>query len=331
MSWVIGIEGLEGRFPEGCALTLGVFDGVHRGHHALLTATAAWARAAGVPAVALTFEPHPAAVLAPDRRPPMLCTLAHRVQRLHALGMDYVVVQPFSRAFAQLSAEQFIEQVLMRGLRARAVVVGDDFRFGRGRDGDVQTLRQAGAFEVITVEGVLDEQGERISSTRIRELVQAGDLARANALLGEPLHWVGIATRGDGRGRAFGYPTANLTPIEPLITPQEGVYACCAWIGDGGIHGHNPHTLESHERKPLYYAAAVSVGKPPMFENARGRVEAYLIDFPDRDLYGRVLTLQFLQRLRPQQVFDSVDALRRQMARDVEQARQIAQEVESRG
>lgn len=322
MSWVIGVESLPNAFPEGCALTMGVFDGVHRGHRALIEATVARARHAGLPAVALTFAPHPATVLTPERQPPLLCTLGHRIERLLRLGIDYVVVQPFNREFAGLSAEQFIEQVLIRGLSARVVVVGDDFRFGRGRHGDVQTLHQAGAFEVITVDGVLDEQGERISSTRLRELIQAGELTRANRLLGEPLHWVGVATHGDGRGRRLGYPTANLVPVEPLITPQEGVYAC-------RVRMETPPPA-APKQPGAYYMAAVSVGKPPMFENARGRVEVYLIDFPDEDLYGRVLTVQFLERLRAQQVFESVDALRHQMAHDVAQARRLAQEVESR-
>jgi riboflavin kinase/FMN adenylyltransferase len=311
MSWVVGVEGLCGAFPDGCAVTLGVFDGVHRGHAALVEATVRWARTQGVPAVALTFEPHPAAVLAPDRRPPMLCPLAHRVQKLLRLGIDAVVVQPFTQAFSQLSATAFIEQVLVRGLRAHAVIVGDDFRFGHRRSGSVQTLRESGAFEVVALPRVLDADGAPISSTRIRELVAAGRLEQVHALLGEPYTWAGIVVRGDGRGRGLGYPTANLAPIEPLLTPLEGVYACWAQLGAEA------------------YPAAVSIGAPPMFQNARGRIEAYLIGLPDHDLYGRVLTLRFLQRLRPQQKFESIDALLHQMAHDVEQARQIAEGVQS--
>ncbi|MDW8107990.1 MAG: bifunctional riboflavin kinase/FAD synthetase [Armatimonadota bacterium] len=309
MSWTLSVEGLRNAFPEGCAVAIGVFDGVHTGHQVLLQATTHWARAHGVPAVVLTFEPHPAAVLAPAHCPPLLCTLAHRIERLHALGIDWVVVQLFTQAFSQLTAEQFIHEILVLGLNARAVVVGDDFRFGHNRAGSVETLRASGAFEVIPVAGVVDTQGERVSSTRIRELIRAGAIEQANALLGEPLHWTGVVVRGDQRGRKLGYPTANLVPVAPLITPAEGVYACRVQL------------------EGTSYPAAVSVGKPPMFENARGRVEAYLIDFPDNDLYGRVLTVQFLKRLRAQQVFDSIDALQRQMARDVEHARLIAQEV----
>ncbi|MCX7993822.1 MAG: bifunctional riboflavin kinase/FAD synthetase [Fimbriimonadales bacterium] len=325
MSWVVGVEGLQNAFPGGCALTMGVFDGVHRGHSALITATVDWAHRHSVPAVALTFHPHPTAVLAPQHTPQMLCTLAHRIERLLRQGIDLVVVQPFTSDFARLSAQEFLSQILQEGLHCRAVVVGDDFRFGQRRSGSVETLRQVTGLEVITVEGILDESGARISSTRIRELVQTGNLERANALLGEPLHWTGVAVRGDGRGRALGYPTANLVPIEPLITPPEGVYACVA-----RIRSHAPSPLTFAVEESETYPAAVSVGKPPMFENARGRVEAYLVDFPDEDLYGRVITLQFLEHLRPQEQFESVDALLRQMARDVARARQIVQEVQSR-
>jgi len=189
---------------------------------------------------------------------------------------------------------------------ARAVVVGDDFRFGHRRSGSVQTLRESGAFEVIALPRVRDADGAPISSTRVRELITAGQLEQAHALLGEPYTWAGVVVRGDGRGRGLGYPTANLAPIEPLLTPPEGVYACWAHLGAEA------------------YPAAVSVGAPPMFAHARGRIEAYLIGLPDHDLYGRMLTLRFLQRLRPQQKFESIDALLQQMQQDTEQAAKIA-------
>lgn len=322
MSWIVGFEGVRGALPDGCAATIGVFDGVHRGHAMLIAATTRWARTHGVPAVAVTFDPHPAALLAPQHCPPLLCTLAHRVERMLQQGIDYVIVQPFTPALAQQGAEEFIDRVLNQGLKARAVVVGDDFRFGQGRKGSVETLRAANSFEVITVASISDESGERISSTRIRALIQAGELEQASVLLGEPLHWTGVAVRGDGRGRGFGYPTANLVPIEPLITPPSGVYACLARLHRRSLPSAKPES----ER---LYPAAVSVGKPPMFENARGRIEAHLIGFTDRDLYGCVMTLQFLKRLRPQYQFNSVDALLEQMAHDVEQTRQLVQEVQS--
>lgn len=308
MNWVIGYEGMQGAFPDGCAVALGVFDGVHRGHAALMEATVRWARAQGVPAVALTFEPHPAAVLTPDRRPPMLCPLAHRVEKLTRLGADIVVVQPFTQAFSQLSAAQFIEQVLVKGLQARAVVVGDDFRFGHQRTGDVATLQGVAAFETIALSRVRDSEDVPISSTRVRTLIAAGQLEAADALLSEPFTWTGVVVHGDGRGRGLGYPTANLVPIEPLLTPPEGVYACWAQLGAEA------------------YPAAVSVGTPPMFAHARGRVEAYLIGLPDHDLYGRTLTLRFLKRLRDQRKFESLEALICQMQRDTEEVLAITAE-----
>jgi riboflavin kinase/FMN adenylyltransferase len=170
----------------------------------------------------------------------------------------------------------------------------------------VATLQDAGAFEVIALPRVRDADGAPISSTRVRELIAAGQLEQAHTLLGEPYTWAGIVVRGDGRGRRLGYPTANLAPIEPLLTPPEGVYACWAHLGAEA------------------YPAAVSVGAPPMFVHARGRIEAYLIGLPDHDLYGQMLTLRFLKRLRPLQKFESVDALIRQMQQDTEQTVEVA-------
>ncbi len=306
MSWLVGLPALGRPLAQGGAVAIGVFDGVHLGHQALVAEAVRWARHQGTPAVALTFDPHPNAVVSPSDAPSLVCTLAHRVERLRALGIDLVVVLPFSRALASLSPEAFIQQVLVEGLGAGAVVVGDDFRFGHRRAGSVETLRAYGAFEVCVVPPVV-ALGERVSSTRVRQLVQAGELETAQQLLGEPFHWEGIVVRGEARGRTLGYPTANLVPYTNLVCPPDGVYACRAIVQES------------------VYAAAVSVGKPPMFDSAHATVEAYLIDFPATDLYGQVLTLQFLRRLRSQQRFDGVDALRDQMAQDVEQTRAICQ------
>ncbi len=305
MSWVLDIASVEGRLPDGCALTIGVYDGVHRGHQALLQATVEWARAHRVPAVVLTFVPHPTAVLRPEQAPRMLCVLAHRVNRLLQFGADVVVLQPFSLDFAQLSAEQFVQRVLIETLNAKAVVVGEDFRFGRQRTGTIETLRQAPDFEVIIVPPVLDERGERISSTRLRQWVLEGQLEQAQALLGEPFTWHGVVVLGEQRGRELGYPTANLRALEPLLLPPPGVYACRA-------------LLEGQT-----YPCAVSVGTPPMFPNAPGMVEAYLIGYEGEEFYGRAMALQFLMRLRAQQQFESLDALKAQMAHDVAQAVKI--------
>ncbi len=305
MSWVVGVQGAGTALAAGCAVTIGNFDGVHRGHQAIVQRAQAWARQAGVPVVVLTFDPHPSEILRPQNPTPLLCPLAHRVERLLACGADLVVVQPFTLDFSRLSADAFIQQVLVEGLNARAVVVGADFRFGHQQRGDVALLRRDGRFEVLTVPPVLDDHGERISSTRIRQLVQAGALQQAAQLLGEPFCWAGLVVRGESRGATLGYPTANLVAIGRLVRPPEGVYACRA------------------ELEGRRYAAAVSVGTPPMFPHSPPLVEAYLIDFPPRPLYGRTLALQFIQRLRPQRKFESLDALVQQMAHDVEQTRQL--------
>ncbi|MFQ3610461.1 MAG: bifunctional riboflavin kinase/FAD synthetase [Fimbriimonadales bacterium] len=309
MSWVLDSASIEGHLSDGCALTIGVYDGVHRGHHALLRHTVAWARAHGLPAVVLTFVPHPMAVLRPDQAPRMLCSLSHRVNRLLQLGIDVVVLQPFDDEFAQLSAEQFILRVLQDRLNAKAVVVGDDFRFGHQRTGTIETLRQASAFEVISVPAVLDETGERISSTRVRQWVAEGQVESARQLLGEPFTWEGVVVQGERRGRELGYPTANLCALEPLLLPAPGVYACRAQLDD------------------RIYPAAVSVGTPPMFPNAPGMVEAFLIGYEGEEFYGCPMTLQFLARLRPQQKFDSIDALKAQMAQDVERTLAVAEQT----
>ncbi len=307
MSWVLDVATIEGRLPDGCAVTIGVYDGVHRGHQALLKATVASAKARGLPAVVLTFVPHPTAVLRPERAPRMLCSLAHRVARLKAFGADVVVLQPFTHDFARLSPDAFIQRLLLDKLNAKAVVVGDDFRFGHQRTGTVETLRQSSAFEVITVPPVLDEEGKRISSTRLRQWVSEGELERVRDALGEPFTWSGVVVQGERRGRKLGYPTANLRALEPLLLPPPGVYACRALL------------------EGTTYPSAVSVGTPPMFPNAPGIVEAYLIGYAGAEFYGSEMELQFLSRLRPQQKFESLDALKAQMVQDVARAQAIAE------
>ncbi|MCS7065598.1 MAG: bifunctional riboflavin kinase/FAD synthetase [Fimbriimonadales bacterium] len=305
MSWILGVESAGAALSAGCVVAIGVFDGVHRGHQALLVQARARAQGEGVPCVALTFDPHPSEVVRPQHPTPLLCPLAHRIERLLQYGADMVVVQPFTEAFAQLAPEAFVQQILVERLHARVVVVGEDFRFGHRQRGDVALLKRVGQFEVVTVPPVLDEAGERISSSRIRRLVHGGALGEAAQLLSEPFYWAGVVIRGESRGQTLGYPTANLTPLGRLVRPPEGVYACFAH-------------LEGRR-----YGAAVSVGAPPMFPHSPPTVEAYLLDFPPRLLYGRVIALQFLQRLRSQRKFESLDALVEQMARDVEQTQQI--------
>lgn len=305
MSWIVDTQTLVRPFPNGCVVAIGVFDGVHRGHQILIREAVQQARMRGLPAVALTFDPHPMRVLSPEQAPSLICSLQHRIERLSAFGIDFTVVQPFDKTFAQLSAEAFIGSIIVRGLGAQGVVVGEDFRFGAERQGDVAFLRQHGGFEVFPISPVLDESGERIASTLVRQWIQSGDLKRVFDALGEPFRWEGIVVRGAQRGRVLGYPTANMVSITPLACPPSGVYACGVWV-DG-----------------TRYPSAVSVGKPPMFPSNDAVVEAYLIDFPPQPLYGRLLAVEFLKRLREQHTFETVQALQDQMQADVARTKAI--------
>lgn len=294
---------------EGTALTIGVFDGVHLGHQALLARTLQLAREEGLPAVAFTFDRHPAETLRPENAPPYIHTLTHRLERLTRFGIDHTVLARFDMNLAAVPASDFVEQILLNQLRIKHIVLGNDFQFGRGREGNVQSLKEMGAahgFEVHAVPSIQHNAGIRISSSYIRERIRAGDMQETAKLLGEPWQWTGTVIRGDGRGTNLGLPTANLRPVTRLVSPAEGVYACRAF-------------MEGQE-----YAAAVSVGTKPMFPDSTPSVEAYLIDFPYRPLYGYTINLQFIQFLREQWAFESVDALLEQIHRDVEQTRQVA-------
>ncbi len=280
-------------------LAVGEFDGVHLGHREVIR---------GADTV-LTFDPHPRAVVAPDAAPKLLTSLAVKADLVGRLGVEELVVIPFDGAFAAQSPQNFVDDVLIAQLDARSVSVGRNFRFGHRAAGDVDLLRRQTAFETRVAE-MLEVDGEEVSSTRIRALVEAGDVAAAARLLGHPFELRGIVQHGDKRGRTLGYPTANLVPADQHVCPGHGVYACRAGIreGDGW----------------RWLAAATSVGVRPTFVTGRGvLVEAFLLDFAG-DLYGQELRLEFLARLRGEERFDSAEALIVQMERDVEQARRRA-------
>lgn len=284
-------------------MTIGNFDGVHRGHQQLLIRAAA----AGKPVVAVTFDPHPAQLFAPDRSPKLLCSLTRRIELLHEHGADEVRVLHFTRAIAALSAEEFIDQVLVRDLRAAAVVVGENFRFGAGAAGDVDLLRSAGVSRGFAAEGVaLIRESEVLCSTLARDLVAAGDLRGAAAVLGRPHEVTGVVRRGDGRGKDLGFPTANVPVDEACAVPPDGVYA--GWVSVDGARHH----------------AAISVGSNPTFGGVERRVESYLFDMPGGiDLYDREVRVEFIERLRGMEAFDTVEALVAQMHEDVAEAREI--------
>lgn len=300
------------------AVTIGNFDGVHRGHQAVLGRLADRARAAGLGTVAVTFDPHPLAVLYPERAPERLTTLEHRLQLLEAAGVDATLVMEFTRELATWSPERFVADVLAGALHAGLVVVGGDTRFGHRNSGDVGTLRELGAAYGFGVEVVADlgdgvHVGRpRWSSTWVRELVAAGDVDTAAQVLGRQHRVTGEVVHGEHRGRLLGYPTANMSPESVGVVPADGVYA--GWLVLPG-----PDGARDGERLP----AAISVGTNPTFEDRQRRVESYVLDRDDLDLYGRTVAVEFVRRLRPTVRFDGVDALVAQMANDVEQCRLV--------
>jgi riboflavin kinase / FMN adenylyltransferase len=299
---------------RGRAVTIGAFDGVHLGHQAVLRLVRELARARGLSATVLTFDRHPAEVVRPDSAPKLLTTLEQKIELLEATGdVDECLVLPFDAARSKEPAEQFVEELLASALHARLVVVGADFHFGYRRHGDVPLLQLMGAelgFETIGLGliAALDrDAGVPYSSTRIRELIAAGDVACAAAMLGRPHGVRGPVERGDARGRLLGFPTANVSVPENICLPADGVYAGTFSAADG-----------------VARLAAISVGRRPTFyaEAALSLVEAYVLDF-DGDLYGQRARVRFTHRLRGQERFDQVDDLVAQMHRDVERVREL--------
>jgi riboflavin kinase/FMN adenylyltransferase len=277
-------------------VAVGTFDGVHLGHREVI---------AGSDSV-LTFDPHPVSVVAPQHTPRLLTTPERKAELIASLGVQEMIVIPFDTEFAKLSAEQFIDQVLVDALGAAQVSVGENFRFGHRAQGDAALLSADGRFHTV-VHPLLELDGEIVSSSHIRGLLQAGEVAEANRLLGSTFRLAGEVAHGDERGRELGFPTANLVPDEELACPGHGVYACLSYE-DGA------------QPRP----AAVSIGVRPTFDTGRVElIEAYVLDF-DGDLYGKNLTLEFLERLRGERRFDSAEALVDQMRLDVERTREIA-------
>jgi riboflavin kinase/FMN adenylyltransferase len=292
------------------AVAIGNFDGVHLGHQALIRAARAQAEARDADAAVLTFTPHPARVFAPALAPPLIMSLERRLELFAELGMDVAVVEPFTRAFAAVEAEDFVRDVLAGALRAREVVVGYDFSFGRGRRGNPRLLGELGGQLGlgVTVVPPVTVDGLTCSSTKVREFVLEGRVEGAALLLGRPFEIVGPVVRGAGRGRQIGFPTANLRPEAELL-PGVGIYAARARILDGGGGA------------SASFRAALSVGRNPTFVDAGAvSVEAHLLDF-DGDLYDRRLRVEVVQRLRDERRFSSVEELVAAIREDVARAR----------
>jgi riboflavin kinase / FMN adenylyltransferase len=271
-------------------VAIGTFDGVHLGHREVIR---------GADTV-LTFDPHPMSVIRPEATPKLISTFPVKRDLIAELGVEELVVIPFDKSFSEQSAEDFVQHVLLDRLGAAEVSVGENFRFGKGARGTPEFLSEHDEFETRVVP-LVEAAGETVSSSHIRGLVAAGEVDQAAEFLGRPFLFEGEVVHGDKRGRELGMPTANLVPDDAYVTPGHGVYA-------GSANG---------------YPAAVNVGVRPTFETGRGLlVEAHLLDF-DGDLYGQTLRIAFLNRLRGEKRFDSVDELVAQMKRDVEDARRI--------
>jgi riboflavin kinase/FMN adenylyltransferase len=288
-------------------VTIGVFDGVHRGHQEIIGHAVKRARELGVQAVVVTFDPHPSEVVRPGSHPPVLTEPAHKAELIEQLGVDVLCVVPFTLEFSRLSAEAFVHDVLVADLHAAAVVVGENFRFGHKAAGDIALLQRLGRTFGFSVEGapLIADESTVFSSTYIRSCVDAGDIAAATRALGRPHRVEGVVVRGDQRGRELGFPTANLLTSTYAAVPADGVYA--AWL----VRGRG-------QRLP----AAVSIGTNPTFSGRERRVEAYVLDF-EGDLYGERLALDFVQRLREQRAYTGVESLVAQIHEDVAQTREM--------
>jgi len=289
-----------------CAVTVGNFDGVHLGHAAIVRQVCSAARRLDVPAVAFTFDPHPAALVRPDAAPAPLTTPGRRAILLRSLGVDAVVVQPTDRPLVSLPAERFYDDILRGRLRARAIVEGADFRFGANRSGDIHLLETLCSRDGVTLETVpaVMADGLPVSSSRLRGLISAGAVREAALLMTAAYRLTGTVVEGARRGATIGFPTANLSGFATLL-PAAGVYAARVTLPDSSTH-----------------PAAVHIGPNISFGETRISVEAHLIGFSG-SLYGSTLDVDFLDRLRDTQRFDSIDALKAQLTADVARALEV--------
>jgi len=298
------------KLTEPSVVAIGVFDGLHRGHQAVIAQLLELSTRLHAKAAVVTFDPSPAMVLNPTRAPRLIATIDQRLAGLAALGVEVVRVLTFDRLLAQLSARDFVDRVLVGELNVRDVVVGEDFHFGHNREGTVALLKEIGAekgFDV--VQAPLYGDGTRWSSTSVRRALDVGDLERATSVLGHPFTLRGVVGHGDDRGESLGYPTANLTVLPEQQLPMEGVYA-----GATNLNG-------------TWWPSAISVGtRPQFYDEGELLVEVFVLGF-DGDLYGLTIDVVFLSRLRAQSRFGSVEELTQQIGRDVAQTREIFEKV----
>lgn len=308
----------------GSVVTIGNFDGVHRGHQELLKQTAKIAQAKGLESIAITFEPHPIIVHYPESALPLITGYDERRQQIENTGIDRVVVLPYTKEFAAQSDAEFVKNYLVDKFDAKVIVLGSDAKFGRGNSGDLTSLRSLApqfGFEVIEVAGIGPENGPRWSSSAARTAILSGEMQQATQILGREHSISGIVVHGDHRGRTLGFPTANLGEIQGLI-PPDGVYA-----GHVSWSVEQPSGAEWPSKPPtdgFLLPAAISIGTNPTFtDGPERRVEAYVIDQTDLDLYGLTVKLTFTQKIRDTLKFSSVADLITQMHDDVAQVRQL--------
>ena len=304
----------------GSVVTVGAFDGIHRGHRALIAAAIDRARRLRLPAVVLTFSTHPAAVLRPDRAPALLMTRDERLEAIASLGVDRLVVVPFTRVVADLSAREFVARVLVERLGTKDLVIGHDHALGRDRVGDAAELRRLGGefgFGVTVVDPVRLDDGGAVSSSAVRAAVERGDVGAAEAMLGRPYWLTGRVVRGEGRGHEIGVPTANLDVGREKLVPAAGIYAVRAWVaGDASEAGGARYPAAGPREAVLH------IGPRPVFDDHRPTIEAHIIGFSG-DLYGRRLRVELVQRIRDVEDFESVESLVAAIRRDVLAAQEV--------
>lgn len=315
------IRGLHNLRPadRGCVATIGNFDGVHLGHRAVFQRLLARGRELGLPATVITFEPQPMEVFAPESAPARLTRLREKLGALRASDIERVMLLEFGPRLAAMPAPEFVQRLLIEGLGVRFLLVGDDFRFGRGRTGDFALLRDMGRVAEANGAGFAVEDlhtithgAERISSTRVREALARGDLEQARHLLGRPYCLEGRVVHGDKRGRSIGFPTANIA-LHRRVSPVRGVYA----VRVKGL-GSEP------------WPGVANIGTRPTVDGTSARLEVHLFDF-DQSIYGRHLEVELVLRLRDEQRFESFEALRAQIQRDAETARAFLMTTAEKG
>lgn len=296
-----GVDLIEAEW-SGSTVCIGMFDGVHLGHQELIRQTVALAAEQEHPSIIVTFDRNPLAILAPDRKPASIGTLELNVRACRGMGASLGVIMRFDQELSQTSASEFLDEVLVKSLKAKHIVVGHDFALGRGREGTGEWLSER---IPTTIVGAVEHKGIRVSSSHIRELIAAGEVSTASEFLTRPFRMAGIVVSGQKLGRTIGYPTINLARASDQIIPLDGIYAGLA---------RTPHGT---------YKAAISIGFRPTVDGSHRTIEAYLLDYPGTSLYGAPVEISFIERIRGEEKFDGLEALTKAIDRDVEMTRSL--------